>query len=218
MSKIVCGINGFGRFGLHLLNYYLNSIEKSEFEVKYINDDMLGIDHALSIIKNDHYVHIYNDFSIKIKEDCLVFNDTHEIKYTNNQTNEIPWIGSPDIFLECTGKYTDAELARQFKTGNTKKVLISATSLNADKTLVYGFNHLDYSSADDVISYGSCTVNAYVPITNYMDKLFNVLASDVNVIHNVPEYQLRIRSIETPGLPRVPIKRTSCTLSKVAPK
>ena len=218
MSKLVCGMNGFGRFGLHLLNYYLESMDKSNFELKFINDDVLNINQALDIIVHDPYVQIYNNFSVKIEDDCLIFNDVCKVKYSNVSTSDIPWLGTPDIFLECTGKFTDAEQARRFKTGNTKKVLISATSLNADKTLVYGFNHNKYTPSDDVISYGSCTVNAYVPITNYINKIFDVLSSDVNVIHNVPEYQLKNGSIETPGLPRVPIKRKSCTLSKVAPK
>ena len=218
MSTVVCGMNGFGRFGLHMLNYYLELMDQSNFELGHINDEVLDINQALDIIVHDPFVKIYNNFSIKIRGDNLVFNDIHEIQYTNNQTDQIPWMGSPDIFLECTGKYTDAELARQFLTENTKKVLISATSLNADKTLIYGFNHLDYDPSDDVVSYGSCTVNAYIPITDYLHKLFTVLSSDINCIHNVPEYQLKRGSIETPGLPRVPIKRKSCTLSKVAPR
>ena len=43
MSKAVCGVNGFGRFGLHLLNYYLESEDKSKFEIKFINDEILDI-------------------------------------------------------------------------------------------------------------------------------------------------------------------------------
>ncbi len=218
MSKVVCGVNGFGRFGLHFLNYYLESIEKSSFDLEYINDDILDINQALDIIVHDPYVQIYKNFQVKIEDDFLVFNDIHKVKYTNNRTDEISWLGSPDIFLECTGKFTDAELAKKFKTGNTKKVLISATSLNADKTLVYGFNHLEYTQDDDVISYGSCTVNAYVPLTAYLDKIFKVTASDVNVIHNIPEYQLKDGFIQTPGLPSVPLLRKSCTLSNVAPR
>lgn len=218
MSKVVCGVNGFGRFGLHLLNYYLELMDKSNFELKYINDDILGIHQALDIIVHDPYVKIYNNYKVEIKGDSLIFNEMYEIKYTNMETGKISWMGSPDIFLECTGRFTDAELARKFIKGNTRKVLISATSMNADKTLVFGFNHNDYNPNDDVISYGSCTVNAYVALTNYLDKLFKVATSDVNVIHNVPEYQLKEGNIETPGLPRVPILRKSCTLSKVAPK
>jgi len=216
MNKI-CGVNGFGRFGLHFLNYYLELIEESNFDLKYINDNVLTIEKVFDIIQNDSFVKIYKKFDIKIEDDCLVFNNTHKIQFTNNQANEIPWLGVPDIFLECSGRFTDANLAREFKVGNTKKVLISATSMNADKTLVYGYNHHEYKSDMDVISYGSCTVNAFVALTACIDDLFSVNSSDVNVIHNVPEYQLLNGSIETPGLPQVPIKRKGCTLSKVAP-
>ncbi len=218
MSKIICGMNGFGRFGLHMLNYYLELMDKSNFQLKYINDDVLDINKALDIIVHDPYVKIYNNFNVKIRDNFLVFNDEHEVEYTNHETEKISWMGAPDIFLECTGKYTDAESARKFKTGNTQKVLISATSLNADKTLVYGYNHKQYNDSYDVISYGSCTVNAYIPITEFLNQSFKVLSSDINCIHNVPEYQLRGGSIETPGLPTVPLKRKACTLSKVAPK
>lgn len=217
MTKVVCGVNGFGRFGLHLLNYYLHAEDKRNFDIQYINDEILDINQALDIIVHDPYVQIYKTFKVSIEDDFLVFNDDIRIRYTCNKTENLSWLGSPDIFLECTGKFTDAELSRKFKTGNTKKVLISATSLNADKTIVYGFNHLDYEEDDDVISYGSCTVNAYTPLTAFLNKNFGVLASDVNVIHNIPDYQLKDGFIETPGLPRVPVLRKSCTLSNVAP-
>jgi len=218
MMKKVCGMNGFGRFGLHFLAYYLESITESNFELKYINDDVLDIKRALDIIKSDPYVQIYKKFSIKIEENYLVFNDIHKIEYTQKYSKEIPWLGKPDIFLECTGQYTDANLAREFKIGNTEKVIISATSMNADKMLVYGYNHLEYCTDNDVISYGSCTINAFVPLTNFLDSLFSVSSSDINVIHNVPEYQIKDGQIATPGLPLTPIKRKECTLSRIAPR
>ena len=217
MSKLTCGMNGFGRFGLHLLNYYLDPKNESLFDLKYINDDLLNINQALDIIVHDKYVKIYDNFKVTIDNDYLVFNDSIRIKYTNELSRELSWLGSPDIFLECTGQHTDAEISRKFKTGKTKKVLISATSLNADKTLVYGFNHKEYEFDDDVISYGSCTVNAFVPLASSLNEIFGVLSSDVNVIHNIPEYQLKNGSIQTPGQPPSSLKRKGCTLSKVAP-
>ena len=33
------GINGFGRVGLHLLKYWLDRNDESNFDIKYINDD-----------------------------------------------------------------------------------------------------------------------------------------------------------------------------------
>ena len=89
MSKIICGMNGFGRFGLHMLNYYLELMDKSNFQLKYINDDVLDINKALDIIVHDPYVKIYNNFNVKIRDNFLVFNDEHEVEYTNHETEKI---------------------------------------------------------------------------------------------------------------------------------
>ena len=71
MSKITCGMNGFGRFGLHLLNYYLDPKNESSFDLKYINDDLLNINQALDIIVHDKYVKIYDIYKVTIDNDFL---------------------------------------------------------------------------------------------------------------------------------------------------
>jgi len=207
--SIVCGMNGFGRFGLHLLSNYLHFIGDANFELKYINDDMLSIDEAYKIISSDKYVRIYNDFKITVDGDFLVFDGKHKIQYSNSAADNIPWLGKPELFLECSGKYTNADLARNFKVRNTQQVLISATSYNADQTLVYGFNHGDYNSDSDVISYGSCTVNAFIPLTYRLNELLGVRSADVNVIHNLPEHHLLDEEKNT-------LNRCKCTLSVMA--
>ena len=50
------GINGFGRFGLHLLKYWLDRASDTSFNIKYINDDYLSIDEAYKIILQDSAV------------------------------------------------------------------------------------------------------------------------------------------------------------------
>ena len=37
--KISAGINGFGRFGIHLLKYWLERESECNFSINYINDD-----------------------------------------------------------------------------------------------------------------------------------------------------------------------------------
>ena len=54
--KIISGINGFGRFGLHLLKYYLDRYDKSNFQIAYINDDFLSIEEVIEMVRNDNYV------------------------------------------------------------------------------------------------------------------------------------------------------------------
>ena len=85
--------------------------------------------------------------------------------------------------------------------------MISATSWDAEKTLVYGYNHNEYNSDLKLISYGSCTVNAYMPFANWIDKNYGIVDSDVNVIHNIQEYRLQDNNT---------LNRKFCTLEESA--
>ena len=38
------GINGFGRVGLHLLKYWLDRNNDTNFDINFINDDFITID------------------------------------------------------------------------------------------------------------------------------------------------------------------------------
>ena len=59
------GINGFGRFGLHLLKYWLDRNNQSDFNILYINDDHLDINKVYDLIINDKYVK-FNKYKITI--------------------------------------------------------------------------------------------------------------------------------------------------------
>jgi len=204
------GINGFGRFGLHLIKYWLDRAEDCSFEITYINDDFLNIDHIQQILLNDKAV-FFNKYKIKKIGNILRFlkadGTAYEVICSNSKKDEIPWLGEPDLFFECSGKNTMRDDSVTFLTGNTKIVIISATSWDPDKTIVYGFNHQEYSNEDRIISYGSCTVNAYVPLAKYIHEEFGVLDSDVNVIHNIQEYVIE---------DNLTLNRKFCTLEKSA--
>ena len=203
-------INGFGRFGLHLLKYWLDRNSTSNFNISYINDDFLDIKESHYLITNDKYVK-FNKYKVQISGDYLTIlepnGNKHEIYYTNCAQKSIPWIGKPDIIFECSGKYTVAKKCSSYLKDNTKTVMISATSWDAEKTLVYGFNHKDYNLKSRIISYGSCTVNAYVPFAAWIHKNYGIVDSDVNVIHNIQEYRMK---------DNYTLNRKFCTLEKSA--
>jgi glyceraldehyde 3-phosphate dehydrogenase len=48
-------LNGFGRFGLHLLRYYLERLDKSNFKITHINDEKLQVEEMFKIIVNDKF-------------------------------------------------------------------------------------------------------------------------------------------------------------------
>ena len=206
------GMNGFGRFGLHLLKYWLDRNRDSSFLIKYINDDFINIENAVRMINKDVAVN-FNKYKIKAKGDYISILEPdgllHEIKYSSNKEEEIPWIGQPDIFFECSGKNTLRNDSISFLEGSTTLVIISATSWDADDTLVFGYNHENFNRKHEIISYGSCTVNAFVPLASYMDKKYGLINSDVNVIHNIQEYRLDKNNT---------LNRKFCTLEKSAVK
>lgn len=204
--KISTGINGFGRFGMHLLRYWILNADRAQFTIDYINDEFLSLKQVEDIIIHDRYLaHIQtlitfqeNGISISLPDDRQ-----HHIYFSQCLPSSILWLGKPTLFLECSGKYTNANNAKMFNRGNTRCVIISASSSQADQTLIYGFNHKTYSKKSTVISYGSCTVNAYVPLANFIHSRFGIVESDVHVIHNVPVHKLL--DCHTP-------ERRSCTL------
>ena len=209
-QTLTAGVNGFGRFGLHLLKYWLDRKNDAQFEITHINDDFFPIQAALDAIKNDSHVD-FNAYQINIEGNDLVLakdGAVTAISYTNARKEEIPWIGKPDIFLECSGKNTAARDCATFIKENTKLAAISATSWDAH-SLIYGFNHASYHKDMKVISYGSCTVNAYVPLASWLHKKYGIEDSDANFIHNIPEYKLK--DFNT-------LQRKFCTLEKSGPK
>ena len=209
--KKITGINGFGRFSLHLLKYWLDHQSSAHFQISYINDDTLSIQDVFGIITKDAYV-IFDKYKISLSSDQLVIlgpnGQKNIIGYTTAPIPTIPWVGKPEIFLECSGKNTVAKDCEKYIAGNTELVVISATSWDA-KTLIYGFNHVDDRDKSKIISYGSCTVNAYVPLANYLHKKYGIIDSDTHFIHNIPGYKLK--DFNT-------LQRKFCTLEKSAPR
>ena len=209
--KIISGINGFGRFGLHLLKYYLDRYDRSNFQIAYINDDFLSIEEVIEIVRNDNYVE-FRRYKVLLEDKNIVIKTpeglVHKFIYSNKPSSEISWIGKVDLFFECSGKHTDRNAASVFLKNKTAHVIISATSWDSDATLVYGYNHLDYKKSQKIISYGSCTVNGYLPLAQFIDEKYSIIDSDVNVIHNIQNYRLK---------DNYTVVRKFCTLEKSAP-
>ena len=210
--KIITGINGFGRFGLHLLKYYLDRFDKTNFQIAYINDDYLSINKVQNIICNDTYLNFIK-YKVLIEDNEIVIRTpkgiTHRFIFSNKPANKIPWIDKVQFFLECSGKHTDRKSASKFLKNKTKHVIISATSQDPDATLIYGYNHLNYNKSQKIISYGSCTVNGYLPLAQFLDEKYSIIDSDVNVIHNIQGYRLK---------DNYTLVRKFCTLENSGPK
>jgi glyceraldehyde 3-phosphate dehydrogenase len=203
-------MNGFGRFGLHFLAYYLERAKESNFSLLKVNDEHLRFEQMLDMIKSDHYVKITDNWDLEIDGSIIIFKnefDIHRVEFQNQSLADFA-ANHEGILLECSGRFTNTEIFPDMS--RLKRIFISATSLNADSTILVGFNEDAFNEKQKFVSYGSCTVNSFVPLASALNREFRVLNSDVNVIHNIPEYLLQ----RSPDI----FERRSCTLSIMGPK
>lgn len=209
-SIVSATLHGTGRFGQHLLYAWLK--QPSAIQIKYICDAFYDIESFTKQLKN-HDKLDFNFSNPDYKHDQLFLTDSsgfrHQILFFSGSVQESHFIGRTVLWLECSGAYTDAQAVRLFCRGQTQKVLISATSYNADQTLIMGFNHHLYNKNSQIISYGSCTVNAFVPFANQLNKRFSFSEAFVEVTHSTTVHAARQQ--------RHPARR-HCTLTDIAPK
>ncbi|MCP3023842.1 hypothetical protein [Cupriavidus basilensis] len=192
MPTITAGLNGLGRFGLHLLRAWLD-LPDPPLRITAINDAHHTLASAVRVLSEDPKVS-FSDCQIRADGDALLIarhgQATLRIAYSHGPAARAPWLGQTDWWLECSGAHPGALQCRRFLAGQTRRVLVSATCHDADQTLVFGYNHESFDPAAEVISYGSCTVNAFVPLAHWLQRHYGVDDAEVSVIHNVPAHRL----------------------------
>ncbi len=174
-------INGFGRIGRNVLRAISES-GRTDIEVVAIND--LG-----PVETNAHllrYDSVHGRFPGKVKVD----GDTIDIgrgpiKVTAvRNPEELPWKEhNVDIAFECTGIFTDADKAAMHLKAGARRVLVSAPSKGASKTIVYGVNHDTLTADDLIVSNASCTTNCLAPIAKVLNDTVGIELGFMTTIH-----------------------------------
>ena len=173
-------INGFGRIGRNILRAIIES-DRSDIEVIAIND--LG-----SVATNAHllqYDSVHGRFPVKIKHSDTSLNAGRgDIRVTAlRNPADLPW-QDVDVALECTGVFTDREKAAIHLDNGATRVLVSAPSKGADKTIVYGVNHTEISAEDRVISNASCTTNCLSPVAQVLHQNIGIKRGFMTTVHS----------------------------------
>ena len=173
-------INGFGRIGRNILRAIIES-DRSDIEVIAIND--LG-----SVATNAHllqYDSVHGRFPVKINHSETSLNAGRgDIRVTAlRNPADLPW-QDVDVALECTGVFTDREKAAIHLDNGATRVLVSAPSKSADKTIVYGVNHTEISAEDRVISNASCTTNCLSPVAQVLHQNIGIKRGFMTTVHS----------------------------------
>jgi len=181
MTKIA--INGLGRIGKMVLWHYV--INKPEnVEIVAANGGHGTAEDLAYMLKYDS-VHGKFPAEITYTDDTLKINDT-EIKLVSGRDPEtLPWKElNVDIVLECTGHFTKRDDAAKHLKAGAKKVIISAPSKDAEKTIVLGVNQDTYDNTKhDVISNASCTTNSLAPAIKVLNDTFGIESALVTTVH-----------------------------------
>jgi len=173
-------INGFGRIGRNVLRAIIES-GRTDIEVVAIND--LGpVETNAHLLRYDS-VHGRFPATVTTSETTIdVGRGPIEVTAIRNPA-ELPW-GHIDIVMECTGIFTDHEKAAIHLENGASRVLVSAPSKGADKTIVYGVNHTTLTADDVIVSNASCTTNCLSPVAKVLHDTVGITRGFMTTVHS----------------------------------
>ncbi len=184
-------INGLGRIGNQVLRHYMANLPKN---CEIVAANTSSVEDAAYLLKYDS-VHSRADFEIKtLGNEKLILNDREITIVSSHDATKLPWRELDiDIVLECTGHYTDGNLAKQHIESGAKKVIISAPGKNVDKTIVLGVNQNEYDAkTHNIISNASCTTNSLAPAMKVLEENFGVTNAMITTTHAYTSSQVTV--------------------------
>lgn len=181
-TKVV--LNGFGRIGRGLVRQLIGSDYNDEIEITAIND--IGDAAILAHLFEFDSIHGRFNGSVSYSGTAIIINDI-EIPLINvADPEDLDWRPySPDVVIECTGRFkTQQEAILHVKAG-APRVIISAVAKDEEiKTIVLGANEEWLDGSEKVISNASCTTNCAAPLVDIIDRHFEIESGYITTVHS----------------------------------
>jgi len=178
-------INGFGRIGRNFLRALsADRRAREELEMVAINLGPAKPSFAAHMFKYDTLLGKYSG-SVELRADQLVV-DGHAIQLlSETDPAKIGWGAlGVDWVVESSGHFTTREGAEKHLDAGAKAVLITAPATGADATIIPGVNEDRFDpSKEKIVSLGSCTSNAVIPVLKVLNDTFSVRAGCMTTIH-----------------------------------
>lgn len=181
MSKVRVAINGFGRIGRLVLRAALVS-GRDDIEFVAVND-LAPAEQNAYLLQYDS-VHGKLPMDVKLDGEYIIVGNQKIKCIAEKDPTKLPWRDLDiDIVMECTGIFTAADKARLHLDQGAKRVLVSAPSAGADKTIVFGVNQDTLTSDDLIVSNASCTTNCLAPVAQVLDNTFGIVSGWMTTVH-----------------------------------
>lgn len=173
-------INGFGRIGRLVLRALLEQ-NRPDLQIVAIND--LGPVEANAHLLRFDSVHGQFQGPITTGTDWIDAGKGRIRVTALRNPADLPW-GDVDVVLECTGIFKDADKAKIYLENGARRVLVSAPSKGADRTIVFGVNHMSLRPEDKIISNASCTTNCLAPVAKVLNEHVGIVKGFMTTIHS----------------------------------
>ncbi len=178
-------INGFGRIGRNFLRAVFNDpAAQKKIDVVVINIGPARRDSVAHMFKYDTLMGTFKG-SVAVEDSNLVI-DGHRIALIAEcNPGKIDWKKHQiDWVVESSGCFTNRDMAEKHLAAGAHAVLISAPAHDEDVTIIMGVNEQEFNKEKDtIVSIGSCTTNAIVPMLDVLDKAFGVEYGAMTTIH-----------------------------------
>lgn len=178
-------INGFGRIGRNFLRALAQDKKASDkIRVVAINVGPADPEKIVHMFRYDTIMGTYPG-RVEMKNGMLLVDDQEIKVIAVLDPEKAPWAKlNVDWVVECSGLFTHRDGAEKHRKAGAKRVLISAPAQHEDVTIIPGVNDNDYKQdKDTVVSLGSCTTNAIVPMLSVLHETFGVQSGFMTTIH-----------------------------------
>lgn len=178
-------VNGFGRIGRNFVRAVLEDANaKKKIAIKAINIGLANPEFIAHMFKYDTLMGPFPG-SVSKQGDFLIVDGQRIAVIAELDAKKIDWRSHAiEWVVDATGHYTRAEKARDHISAGAKKVLITAPAHGEDVSIIPGVNLEKYDAKKhSIISLGSCTTNAFIPMLKVLDDSFGINQGFMTTTH-----------------------------------
>ncbi len=181
---IKLAINGYGRIGRCVLRALVEGRHRERLQVVAINE----IADTATVVHLTRYDSTHGRFraDLDARDGQLLVDGEPIALLRQPDIEQLPWgeLGI-DVVLECTGTFTEREIAEKHLASGAGRVLFSQPArADVDATIVYGVNQEHLSAEHRIVSAASCTTNGIVPVIAALEDSFGIESGTITTIHS----------------------------------
>jgi len=184
-------LNGFGRIGRTFLRCVLQDpVARKKLDIVSLNIGPANADWLEVMFKYDTLMGI---FPGKVEyRDCRLIVDGQAIEIIAEcDPCKIDWKSrNVDWVVEATGMFTSRIKSMEHIQAGAKNVLITAPTKDDLPCIVMGINQDTYNPNDPIVSLGSCTTWAFLPMLKVLNDKFAISNGFMTTIHAYTNTQI----------------------------